>query len=295
MELADRSASTTSGRSSTTSSRNTRTPRRPRCSSPPARSARKRIRLGHGIVLMPPQLQPPGARGRAHRHARPGLERPRRVGHGRSRPPRSSWAASASTRDEKRAMWREATEQAANMLAMTPYPGFKGKYFAMPCRNIVPKPVQQPHPPLWVACSRRETIHRAARARHGRADLRLRRARAGGELGRGVLRHHQVRRVRADRPHGQPEHRHGQRHVAATRDERGGDPRAASTASASSATRSAITASSASTSPGARNIWEQFLEVKDSLPDNAGRGGIGTPGPGARPPAGATRRSASTR
>jgi len=33
----------------------------------------------------------------------------------------------------------------------------------MPPRNVVPKPVQKPHPPLWVACSRRETIHLAAK------------------------------------------------------------------------------------------------------------------------------------
>ena len=32
----------------------------------------------------------------------------------------------------------------------------------MPCRNVVPKPVQKPHPPLWVACSNRQTIHLAA-------------------------------------------------------------------------------------------------------------------------------------
>src|SRR5471032_3010881 len=49
------------------------------------------------------------------------------------------------------------------MLTMRPYPGYHGKYFEMPCRNLVPKPVQKPHPPMWVACSRRETIHRAAR------------------------------------------------------------------------------------------------------------------------------------
>ena len=29
--------------------------------------------------------------------------------------------------------------------------------------------------------------------------------------------------------------------------------------------------------PGVTNMWDQFLEVKDKLPDNAGRGGIGTP------------------
>ena len=32
----------------------------------------------------------------------------------------------------------------------------------MPPRNVVPKPLQKPHPPLWVACTRRETIHLAA-------------------------------------------------------------------------------------------------------------------------------------
>jgi alkanesulfonate monooxygenase SsuD/methylene tetrahydromethanopterin reductase-like flavin-dependent oxidoreductase (luciferase family) len=32
----------------------------------------------------------------------------------------------------------------------------------MPVRNVVPKPVQKPHPPLWVACSNRDTIHLAA-------------------------------------------------------------------------------------------------------------------------------------
>jgi alkanesulfonate monooxygenase SsuD/methylene tetrahydromethanopterin reductase-like flavin-dependent oxidoreductase (luciferase family) len=60
-------------------------------------------------------------------------------------------------------MFLEATEQICNMLALDPYPGFKGRYFEMPCRNIVPKPVQRPHPPLWVACSQRETIRMAAR------------------------------------------------------------------------------------------------------------------------------------
>ena len=63
----------------------------------------------------------------------------------------------------KREQYLEATEQICNMLAMDPYPGFEAKYFSMPCRNIVPKPVQKPHPPLWVACSNRETIKMAAR------------------------------------------------------------------------------------------------------------------------------------
>ncbi len=64
---------------------------------------------------------------------------------------------------KKRKIFMEATEQICNMLAMDPYPGYKGQYFEMPCRNVVPKPVQRPHPPVWVACSQRETIRMAAR------------------------------------------------------------------------------------------------------------------------------------
>jgi alkanesulfonate monooxygenase SsuD/methylene tetrahydromethanopterin reductase-like flavin-dependent oxidoreductase (luciferase family) len=59
---------------------------------------------------------------------------------------------------EKRAMALEAAEQIANMMVLEPYPGFEGKYFSMPCRNVLPKPVQAPHPPMWMACTNRDTI-----------------------------------------------------------------------------------------------------------------------------------------
>src|SRR5262249_37774059 len=63
---------------------------------------------------------------------------------------------------EKRAMALEAAEQIANMMVLDPYPGFAGQYFSMPCRNVLPKPVQRPHPPMWMACTNRETIRIAA-------------------------------------------------------------------------------------------------------------------------------------
>ena len=63
---------------------------------------------------------------------------------------------------EKRAMSLEAAEQVANMMVLDPYPGFAGKYFSMPCRNVLPKPVQKPHPPMWMACTNRDTIRVAA-------------------------------------------------------------------------------------------------------------------------------------
>jgi alkanesulfonate monooxygenase SsuD/methylene tetrahydromethanopterin reductase-like flavin-dependent oxidoreductase (luciferase family) len=63
---------------------------------------------------------------------------------------------------EKRALALEAGEQIANMMVMTPYPGYEGPGFSFPCRNIVPKPVQKPHPPMWMACTNRDTIKVAA-------------------------------------------------------------------------------------------------------------------------------------
>ncbi len=122
----------------------------------------ERIRLGHGIVLMPPKYNPPARV--AERIATLDL-----VSNGRV-----EWGTGESSAalelegfnipvEQKRAMWRECVEQTANMMVMDPYPGFEGEFFSMPCRNVVPKPVQKPHPPLWVACSNRETIKLAAR------------------------------------------------------------------------------------------------------------------------------------
>ncbi len=62
----------------------------------------------------------------------------------------------------KRAMSLEAAEQIANMMVMSPYPGFEGQSFSMPCRNVLPKPLQKPHPPMWMACTNRDTIKVAA-------------------------------------------------------------------------------------------------------------------------------------
>jgi alkanesulfonate monooxygenase SsuD/methylene tetrahydromethanopterin reductase-like flavin-dependent oxidoreductase (luciferase family) len=40
---------------------------------------------------------------------------------------------------------------------------YDGPHFKFPLRNVVPKPVQKPHPPLWMACSQLDTIDRAGR------------------------------------------------------------------------------------------------------------------------------------
>jgi len=122
----------------------------------------KQIRLGHGIVLMPPAYNHPARV--AERIATLDLVSSGRVdwGTGESASAAELGGFGVAPLD-KQSMWQEATREAANMLVMDPYPGYQGQYFTMPCRNVVPKPVQKPHPPIWVACSRRETIHEAAR------------------------------------------------------------------------------------------------------------------------------------
>ena len=63
----------------------------------------------------------------------------------------------------KQVLSLEAAGQIANMMVMDPYPGYEGEGFSMPCRNVLPKPFQKPHPPMWLACTNRRTIETAAR------------------------------------------------------------------------------------------------------------------------------------
>jgi len=122
----------------------------------------KNIRLGHGIKLMPPNYNHPARV--AEEIASLDLVSNGRVEFGTGES--SSLAELGGFNipvEEKREQWLEAVEQTCNMMAMEPYPGYEGKYFSMPCRNLVPKPAQRPHPPLWVACSNRETIKLAAK------------------------------------------------------------------------------------------------------------------------------------
>ena len=122
----------------------------------------KNIRLGHGIKLMPPNYNHPARVAEAI--ANLDLVSNGRVEFGTGES--SSLAELGGFNipvNLKREQWQEALEQTCNMMVMDPYPGFEGKHFSMPCRNILPKPVQRPHPPLWVACSNRETIKLAAK------------------------------------------------------------------------------------------------------------------------------------
>ena len=63
---------------------------------------------------------------------------------------------------DKREVWEEAVQAVIPMFGegRTEH---HGKYFDLPPRNVIPKPMQKPHPPLWVACSQRDTIEYCGR------------------------------------------------------------------------------------------------------------------------------------
>jgi alkanesulfonate monooxygenase SsuD/methylene tetrahydromethanopterin reductase-like flavin-dependent oxidoreductase (luciferase family) len=122
----------------------------------------KNIRLGHGITLMPPRYNHPARV--AERVATLDLVSDGRVEFGTGESASDQEMGGFGVRrEEKKQMWEEATREVVKMMTNTPYEGVEGAYFGMPERNVVPKPLQKPHPPLWVASSRRETTMVAAR------------------------------------------------------------------------------------------------------------------------------------
>lgn len=128
----------------------------------------KQIRLGHGIVLMPPAYNHPARV--AERIATLDLVSNGRVewGTGESASHMELGGFNVDPKC-KREMWEECTRETAKMMTQSPYAGYDGKHFSMPPRNVVPKPLQTPHPPPWVACSSRDSLRFAAK--HGLGAL----------------------------------------------------------------------------------------------------------------------------
>lgn len=130
----------------------------------------ERIRLAHGIVTLPPAVNHPARV--AERLAMLDLISGGRVdfgsGQGSTQHELGGFGVERAT---KREQWREAITVITRMLTEVPFTGHQGQWIDMPPRNVLPKPKQKPHPPLWVACSSPETI--AAAARYGMGALSL--------------------------------------------------------------------------------------------------------------------------
>src|SRR5439155_213414 len=119
------------------------------------------IRLGHGIIPLPVPYNHPARV--AERVATLDLVSDGRVEFGTGETSSEAELGGFGVpRETKRAQWEEALDAVTRMMVEEPFAGYDGTYVKMPIRNVVPKPLQKPHPPLWVACGRKETIHVAA-------------------------------------------------------------------------------------------------------------------------------------
>ena len=63
---------------------------------------------------------------------------------------------------DKRSVWEDAVRAIIPMFTSEAWE-YHGEHFDFPLRNVLPKPYQKPHPPLWVACSQLDTIEMAGR------------------------------------------------------------------------------------------------------------------------------------
>ena len=122
----------------------------------------RNLRIGHGIVQMPPNINHPARV--AERIATLDL-----ISDGRCEFGIGAGATEAELggffvpQAEKKEMMLEGLRAVVEMFVGEPFGGFEGRYIKVPARNVVPKPYQKPHPPLWMACSNRASILQAAR------------------------------------------------------------------------------------------------------------------------------------
>jgi alkanesulfonate monooxygenase SsuD/methylene tetrahydromethanopterin reductase-like flavin-dependent oxidoreductase (luciferase family) len=119
----------------------------------------KRIRLGHGIIQLPTN-HPIRV---AERVSTLDLLTGGRVelGLGEGQGPVELHPFNRRVRD-KREVWEEAVRALVPAFTRSSWE-WHGQYFDFAARNVVPKPFQKPHPPLWVACSNIQTIASAGR------------------------------------------------------------------------------------------------------------------------------------
>jgi alkanesulfonate monooxygenase SsuD/methylene tetrahydromethanopterin reductase-like flavin-dependent oxidoreductase (luciferase family) len=110
----------------------------------------KRIRIGHGVVLLPYQFNHPIKV--AERVAALDLLSDGRVEFGTGRSSQYEQAGFEIDTEHSREMWQEALEMIPRMWTEDPFE-WKGRFVSVPPRSIIPKPLQKPHPPIWMAAT----------------------------------------------------------------------------------------------------------------------------------------------
>ena len=127
----------------------------------------RRIRIGHAVALLPGQYSHPVRV--AERAAVLDILSDGRMdlGTGRSTTLMEMDGFQVNP-EETKAQWEEAITMIPRMWTEDPF-SHEGHYYKVPPRSVIPKPVQKPHPPLWLACNQPDSF------------------KAAGEMGMGVL------------------------------------------------------------------------------------------------------------
>ena len=131
----------------------------------------KKIRIGHGVVLLPfPYNHPVRV---AERIATLDILSHGRVevGTGRSATVQELGGFGIPP-SETRARWEEGLDIITTIWKSKDGTfSYKGRYFDIPERTVVPMPIQKPHPPLWVAATSPETHELAGKKGIGLLSL----------------------------------------------------------------------------------------------------------------------------
>jgi alkanesulfonate monooxygenase SsuD/methylene tetrahydromethanopterin reductase-like flavin-dependent oxidoreductase (luciferase family) len=109
------------------------------------------IRIGHGVRLLPFPYNHPVRAAEAAATVDVLSKGRLEFGTGRSGT-RTEMEGFGIEPNETRPMWEEALEVVVGCWTEEEF-SFKGDYFELPPRGVVPRPLQQPHPPLWGATS----------------------------------------------------------------------------------------------------------------------------------------------
>jgi alkanesulfonate monooxygenase SsuD/methylene tetrahydromethanopterin reductase-like flavin-dependent oxidoreductase (luciferase family) len=112
----------------------------------------KNIRIGHGVTLLPQRYNHPIRI--AERIATLDILSGGRVNWGSGKSSslveQKAFENDLSTLHDQ---WREAIEIIPKMWSSDVFE-YKGRFFDIPPTQVIPKPVQQPHPPMFAACSK---------------------------------------------------------------------------------------------------------------------------------------------
>jgi alkanesulfonate monooxygenase SsuD/methylene tetrahydromethanopterin reductase-like flavin-dependent oxidoreductase (luciferase family) len=120
----------------------------------------ERIRIGHGVALLPYRFNHPIRV--AERAAALDIVSNGRLEFGTGRSSSYEQEGFEVPFEESREQWQEALEIIPRMWERRRF-SYEGKHFKIPERDVIPKPIQEPHPPLWMAATSPDSWKLAAR------------------------------------------------------------------------------------------------------------------------------------